>query len=49
MSMSEISGNTWQQVRKGDQLVAVNDVHVAGFDVSDIIRLILGPPGTFVK
>lgn len=36
-------------IRRGDQLISVDDVNVNGWDVNDIVRLIVGEVGSAVK
>lgn len=37
------------KIKEGDQLLAVDDVNIKGWQVSDIVQVILGKPGTKVK
>ncbi|KAJ1467551.1 hypothetical protein T484DRAFT_1858482, partial [Baffinella frigidus] len=37
------------QVRRGDQLTSVDGVDIKGWDVKDIVNLIVGQQGSFVR
>ena len=36
------------QIRRGDQLITVDGHDVQGWDVNDIVKLIVGEPNTYV-
>ena len=37
------------QIKRGDQLLAVDDTEIKGWDVKDIVGLIVGPQDTQVR